>query len=102
MQLSDFEYDLPDELIAHFPTSQRSGSRLLCMRRDDGALSHHMFSDILDQLHSQDLLVFNDTRVIPARLLGHKDSGGKIEVMIERILGEYEALVQIRASKAPK
>jgi S-adenosylmethionine:tRNA ribosyltransferase-isomerase len=102
MQLSDFHYDLPDELIAHYPSVHRTGSRLLCMRRREGTLSHHPFSDILEQLHPQDLLVFNNTRVIPARLLGQKGSGGKIEVMIERVLGEREALAQIRASKSPK
>lgn len=102
MHLSDFRYDLPDELIAHFPSAERTGSRLLCMQRATGALEHKHFKDLIEYLRPEDLLVFNDTRVIPARLLGHKASGGKIEVMIERVLGDTEALAQIRASKSPK
>jgi len=102
MQLSDFRYDLPDELIAHFPSAERTGSRLLCVKRETGALEHKQFKDLIEYLRPEDLLVFNDTRVIPARLLGQKASGGKIEVMIERVLSDTEALAQIRASKSPK
>lgn len=102
MRLSDFSYELPDELIAHYPPAERTGSRLLCMRRDSGALEHRHFSDLIEYLRAGDLLVFNDTRVIPARLLGVKDTGGRIEVMIERVLGEREALAQVRASKSPR
>ena len=102
MHLSDFRYDLPDELIAHFPSKERSGSRLLCMKRENGAVEHKQFKDLIDYLRPEDLLVFNDTRVISARLLGQKASGGKIEVMIERVLSDTEALAQIRASKSPK
>ncbi|MCB1665436.1 MAG: tRNA preQ1(34) S-adenosylmethionine ribosyltransferase-isomerase QueA [Pseudomonadales bacterium] len=102
MHLSDFRYDLPEELIAHHPSAQRSASRLLCLRRSDGALAHHQFSDLLGYLQPDDLLVFNNTRVIPARLLGQKATGGRIEVMIERVLSGQEALAQVRASKSPK
>lgn len=102
MQLSDFRFDLPDELIAHFPPAQRTDSRLLCLRRADGLLEHRQFLDLLSFLRPEDLLVFNDTRVIPARLLGQKASGGRIEVMIERVVGEHEVLAQVRASKSPK
>jgi S-adenosylmethionine:tRNA ribosyltransferase-isomerase len=102
MQLSDFRFDLPDELIAHYPPAERSGSRLLCLRRADGLLEHRQFPDLLSYLRPGDLLVFNNTRVIPARLLGHKASGGRIEVMIERVVGEREVLAQVRASKSPK
>ncbi len=102
MQLSDFHFDLPDELIAHHPPAQRTGSRLLCLRRADGLLEHRQFPDLLEYLQPGDLLVFNNTRVIPARLLGHKASGGRIEVMIERVIGEHEVLAQVRASKSPK
>lgn len=102
MHLSDFSYDLPDELIAHFPSKERTGSRLLCMRRESGAVEHKQFKDLIEYLRPEDLLVFNDTRVIPARLLGQKASGGKIEVMVERVLSDTEALAQIRASKSPK
>lgn len=102
MQLSDFSYELPDELIAHFPPEQRTASRLLSMSRETGEMTHEHFSDLISHLRPDDLLVFNDTRVIPARLLGQKASGGKIEVMIERVLSDREALAQIRASKSPK
>jgi len=101
MQLSDFDYHLPDELIARYPGETRSGSRLLCLDRHNGAVSHHIFRDILAMIQPQDLLVFNDTRVIPARLFGHKSTGGRIEVLLERLLTEHEALAQIRVSKAP-
>jgi len=101
MQLSDFDYHLPDELIARYPGATRSGSRLLCLDRHSGAVSHHIFRDILNMVQPEDLLVFNDTRVIPARLFGHKSTGGRIEVLLERLLSEHEALAQIRASKAP-
>ena len=102
MQLSDFSYELPDELIAHFPPEQRTASRLLSMSRETGEMRHEHFSDLIKHLRPEDLLVFNNTRVIPARLLGQKASGGKIEVMIERVLNDTEALAQIRASKSPK
>lgn len=102
MQLSDFRFDLPAELIAHYPPAERSGSRLLCLRRADGLLEHRQFPDLLSYLSPGDLLVFNDTRVIPARLLGRKASGGRIEVMIERVLDGQEVLAQVRASKSPK
>lgn len=102
MQLSDFSYELPEELIAHFPSPQRTASRLLSMNRETGEINHEHFSDLISHLRPDDLLVFNNTRVIPARLLGQKASGGKIEVMIERVLSATEALAQIRASKSPK
>lgn len=102
MHLSDFSYELPDELIAHFPPEQRTASRLLSMSRHTGEMTHEHFSDFISHLRPDDLLVFNNTRVIPARLLGQKASGGKIEVMIERVLNDREALAQVRASKSPK
>ncbi len=101
MQLSDFDYHLPDELIARYPGETRSGSRLLCLDRHSGAVSHHIFRDILGMIRPEDLLVFNDTRVIPARLFGHKATGGRIEVLLERLLSEHEAMAQVRASKPP-
>lgn len=100
MQLSDFDYALPPELIAAEPLAERTASRLLILEGDtyrDG-----QFTDILNLLNAGDLLVFNDTRVIPARLLGHKASGGKVEMLIERVTGAHTALAHIRASKAPK
>ncbi len=85
MQLSDFNYQLPEELIAHYPTAIRSQSRLLCLDTMTGDMQHRIFSEFVDLLRDDDLLVFNDTRVIPARLFGRKESGGKVEVLVERI-----------------
>ncbi|TFH73511.1 tRNA preQ1(34) S-adenosylmethionine ribosyltransferase-isomerase QueA [Gammaproteobacteria bacterium LSUCC0112] len=101
MQLSDFDYHLPDELIARYPGETRTGSRLLCLDRNTGALRHHVFRDLVSMVNPGDLLVFNDTRVIPARLFGHKATGGRIEVMIERMLNDHDLLAQVRASKSP-
>ncbi|SEG76154.1 tRNA preQ1(34) S-adenosylmethionine ribosyltransferase-isomerase QueA [Marinobacterium lutimaris] len=102
MQLKDFYFDLPEELIARYPLEQRSASRMLCVDGNSGELNHRVFSDILDLLEPGDLLVFNDTRVIPARLFGQKESGGKVELLIERVTGEHEALAHIRSSRSPK
>jgi len=99
MFISDFNYDLPDALIAQYPTQERRASRLLEL---GDSLSDRNFSDLPQLLNAGDLLVFNDTRVIPARLRGHKDSGGRAEILIERITGEREALAHVRASKSPK
>lgn len=102
MQVKDFQFELPDELIARYPLEQRSASRLLCVDGNSGALAHRVFSDIEQLLEPGDLLVFNDTRVIPARLFGQKASGGKIELLVERVTGTDQALVHLRASRAPK
>ena len=102
MNLSDFDYHLPDELIARYPTEQRTASRLLALDKTSGQVLHHQFTDLIDQLQPNDLLVFNNTRVIPARLFGEKASGGKVEVMIERITSGSRGIAQIRASKSAK
>lgn len=102
MKLSDFHFVLPDELIARYPTEQRSASRLLHLDGKTGEVSHRQFTQILDLVNQGDLLIFNNTRVIPARLLGHKDSGGKVEVLVERILDEHRVYAHVRANKAPK
>ncbi|MEH6625045.1 MAG: tRNA preQ1(34) S-adenosylmethionine ribosyltransferase-isomerase QueA [Motiliproteus sp.] len=102
MHVKDFHFDLPDELIARFPTAERTGSRLLCVDGDSGELCHRAFTDILELLKPGDLAVFNDTRVIPARLFGRKASGGKVEMLVERVLDEHRVLAHVRASKAPK
>lgn len=102
MKKSDFWFDLPDQLIARFPQPQRTASRLLQLNRLTGEVKHSQFPAILDALKPGDLLVFNNTRVIPARLFGTKESGGKIEVLVERMLDERRFLAHIRASKAPK
>lgn len=100
MDVSLFDYDLPDELIARRPTPQRRASRLLALTKD--ALVHGQFADLPQFLRPHDLLVFNDTRVMAARLFGHKESGGKIEILIERVLNDTEVLCHLRASKSPK
>ncbi len=102
MQVSDFSFELPDELIASFPLQQRSASRLLCLDGNSGALEHRQFTDLLDLLAPGDLLVFNNTRVIPARLFGQKESGGKVELLIERVTGDKTALAHVRSSRSPK
>lgn len=102
MLVSDFQFDLPDELIARYPMAERSASRLLMLDGSTGETKHGHFTDVLDLLHPGDLLVFNNTRVIPARMFGQKASGGKLEILVERILDEHAVLAHIRASKAPK
>ncbi|MGP1924204.1 MAG: tRNA preQ1(34) S-adenosylmethionine ribosyltransferase-isomerase QueA [Arsenophonus sp. NEOnobi-MAG3] len=102
MRLSDFTFKLPDELIAHYPLAKRSDCRLLSLNGSTGELAHGIFTDIVDKLESADLLVFNNTQVIPARVYGRKMSGGKIEVLIERMLDPHSVLAHIRASKVPK
>lgn len=102
MQLSDFHYNLPEELIAHFPAEKRSQSRLLCLDASTGKIEHRKFKQFLDYVSEDDLLVFNNTRVIPARLYGRKESGGKVEILIERVMKDNCVLAQIRASKSPK
>lgn len=102
MQLKDFNYELPEELIAMFPVPDRSASRLLCLDTATGKVEHHIFRELLDFLTPQDLLVFNDTRVIPARLFGHKSSGGAVEVFVERIHANNRLVCQLRANKVPK
>jgi S-adenosylmethionine:tRNA ribosyltransferase-isomerase len=101
MQVTDFDFDLPDELIAQFPPAVRGGSRLLHVETS-GSLHDRWFSELPTLLRADDLLVMNDTRVIKARLHGQKDSGGKVELLVERVLDEFEALAFIRASHAPK
>ena len=100
LALADFDYDLPPELIAQSPLAERTASRLLVV--GDGQPEDRRFADLPRLLRAGDLLVFNDTRVLHARLHGVKDSGGRIEVLIERPIGRNEALAQVRASHAPK
>ncbi|MBL4680705.1 MAG: tRNA preQ1(34) S-adenosylmethionine ribosyltransferase-isomerase QueA [Pseudomonadales bacterium] len=102
MEVSDFEFELPAHLIAKYPTSERTASRLMHLDTKTGAISHYHFRDIAGLINPEDLLVFNDTRVIPARMFGSKPTGGKVEILLERVLDEYNALVQIRSSKALK
>lgn len=101
MRLEKFRFDLPDKLIARHPTEDRTGSRLLTMD-PEGIVEHCQFADLLGHIEPGDLLVFNDTKVIPARLFGEKQTGGKVEVLVERILDSHTVLAHIRASKSPK
>lgn len=102
MRTTDFDFYLPDELIAQFPTPERSASRLLRLDGKSGQLSDYGFRNLPEFLQPNDLLILNDTRVIKARLTGEKASGGKIEIMVERLLDTHRLLAQIRASRSPK
>jgi S-adenosylmethionine:tRNA ribosyltransferase-isomerase len=100
--LDDFDFNLPQELIAQFPSSERSNSRLLCLDKNTGRVEHKIFKDLPELLTEKDLLVFNNTRVIPARLYATKKTGGKAEIFIERALENNRLLAQIKTSKALK
>lgn len=101
MNTSDFDYELPEALIAQRPLARRSASRLLYVPRDED-FEDRFFLELPALLRAGDLLVFNNTRVFPARIFGRKATGGRIELLVERLLGERRALVHIRASKSPK
>ena len=100
MRTDEFEFDLPERLIAQHPPKQRGSSRLL--HAHGRVLVDHQFANLLQLVKPDDVMVLNDTRVIKARLFGEKESGGKVEVMVERVLDEHEVLAQVRASKSPK
>ena len=102
MKTRDFHYELPAELIAKYPATQRSDSRLLHINRALDRVTDRRFTDLPELLRPNDVLVFNDTRVIPARLFGHKATGGKVEILIERITTDHSALAHLRASKTPR
>ncbi len=102
MKKSDFKYDLPSALIAQRPLPERGASRLLCMSRHTGQLKDRQFTDFIELVNKGDLLVFNNTQVIPARLFGIKTSGGKVEILIERIIDDQHAIAHVKASKSPK
>lgn len=102
MQLTDFDYDLPDALIARYPTSERSSSRLLHVTKTAGALAHYQFKHIVDLLQPGDLLVLNNSKVLPARLQATKATGAKVEILIERILTDHTALAMVRSNRSPQ
>ncbi len=102
LKKSDFHYDLPPELIAQAPLPQRSASRLLVVDAGKGSFADRRFTDLREYLRAGDLLVFNDTRVLHARLHGRKETGGAVEILIERIIGAHEALAQLGVSKKPR
>jgi len=99
MKTSDFNYDLPEELIANYPLDNRSSSRLLVYTNE---IEHKTFKDVLNYFEAGDLLVVNNTSVIPARVYGNKESGGSVEVMLERVMEDNKVLVQIRSGRSPK
>lgn len=101
LKTSDFHFDLPEELIAQHPLERRSDSRLLRLSRESGELADGLFRELPAFLNPGDLLVFNDTRVIPARLFARKQTGGKVEIMLERMMNDDECLAQLRVSKKP-
>lgn len=102
MQLSDFHFHLPPELIAQHPLPERGASRLLCLDGPSGVREDRMFRDLPSLLRPGDVLVFNDTRVMRARIFGRKASGGRVEILVERLTAPDEALAHLRASKSPK
>ena len=102
MQLSDFHYDLPDELIARYPLAKRSASRLLFLDGKTSNVEHRQFVDVVDLLQPGDLLVLNDTKVIPARLWGVKPTGGQVEMLVDRVLDHSRVIAHLRASKTPR
>ncbi len=102
MRRADFTFDLPPELIAQRPLAERSASRLLCLDAASGAIDDATFTELPGRLRAGDLLVFNDTRVIPARIHGRKASGGRVELLVERLLGGGRLLALVRCSKAPR
>ncbi|GHB03905.1 tRNA preQ1(34) S-adenosylmethionine ribosyltransferase-isomerase QueA [Shewanella indica] len=102
MRVADFSFDLPEELIAKFPMEKRSASRLLTLDGNSGALRDCHFTELLNLVQPGDLMVFNNTRVIPARLFGQKATGGKLEILVERMLDDKRVLAHVRSSKSPK
>lgn len=102
MKKTDFHYELPPELIAQVPLPERSASRLLVLDAARGSLDDRVFRDLPQFLRAGDLLVFNDTRVLPARLFGHKETGGAVEILLERITGPHTVIAQLGVSKKPR
>lgn len=102
MNISDFDYSLPDEQIARYPTDVRSQSRLLALGRTSGCIGHHVFHELPSLLQPGDLLVCNDTRVIPARLFGHKATGGRIEIFVERVLDNHRVVAHVKGGRSLK
>ena len=102
MNLTQFDYQLPEELIAQCPLPQRTASRLLQFRKYSSEFKDFQFSDLPNLLRQEDLLIFNDTKVIPARLFGEKESGGKVEFLLERVLDNHRVLALLRSSKSPQ
>src|SRR6185437_13903773 len=102
MRIQDFDYHLPPELVAQHPAAERAASRLLHLDGGSGAIEDRTFRDIVDLVDARDVVIFNDTKVIKARLRGRKDTGGEVEILVERILDAARALAHVRASKPPR
>lgn len=102
MLRQDFDFELPEQLIAQYPPAERDGARLLLLDGDTGGYSDRKFRDLVALVDTGDLLVFNDTRVIPARLFGRKATGGRVEILVERLLDETDCLAHVKASKTPR
>ncbi len=102
MRLKDFDFELPKELIAQYPCRERTSCRLLCLDGNSGGVTDAVFTSLIDYLNPGDLMVFNDTRVIPARIFGAKSTGGAIELLVERLVSQQNILAHIRSSRAPK
>lgn len=102
MKRTDFHFNLPDHLIAQHPLEKRTDSRLLCLEGVSAAVSHRQFDDLIELLEPNDLLVLNNTRVIPARVWAQKETGGALEILVERVLNDREVLAHVRSSKSPK
>lgn len=102
MNLDNFNFDLPPDFIAKYPLAKRSASRLLRLSKQNGEIQHGIFHDVIDLINPNDLLVFNNTKVIPARIFGTKVTGGRVEILVERVIDKERIMVQLRASKAPK
>lgn len=102
MQVVDFHFDLPEHLIAKAPKQDRASSNLMSLNGNTGEIEHNKFHQILDMINPGDLMIFNNTRVIPARMFGQKASGGKVEILVERIVDEHTVLAHVRANKSPK
>lgn len=102
MKVSDFDFELPPELIANYPAKERTQSRLLVVEGPEGQVSHQSFSDVYDLVNEHDLLVFNNTKVVPARMFARKESGGKLEILFERMIDSHTFLAHVRSSRSPK
>lgn len=102
MKTKDFDYALPEDLIAYEPLQDRTASRLLCLNPDDGVTAHKQFSDILGLVNAGDVLVFNNSKVIPARLHGHRDTGGRAHILIERVLEPFKAVAHVKTGNVAK
>ena len=102
MRLTDFQFELPAHLIARYPLPVRSASRLMYLNGTHGQILHRQFKDVIEWIEEEDLLIFNDTKVIPARLFGQKTTGGQVELLVERILDDERIFAQIRVSKPPR